>query len=211
MIDSRRFFYRAATLLAILLTASLQGCGSSPPASFYTLSPSPLTPIGSAFDAGITIGPIDIPDYLNRPQIVTRGEGSELKLAEFDRWAESLEDSFQRMLTTNIRSLLDSNEIVEYPSKQKFGLHYHVVVRIQRFDTDNRGNAVLEVKWGILDSNGDRVAPLASGRFESRASNANDYNQIVAAMDDTVSQLSVAIARNLIEIQNISERSAEPE
>ena len=202
MIESRRLFYRAAALLAVLLTGSPSGCGSSPPSSFYTLSPSPLTPIGAAVDGGITIGPIDIPDYLNRPQIVTRREGSELKLAEFDRWAEPLEDSFQRMLTTNIRSLLGSNEIVEYPSKQKFGLHYHVVARIQRFDTDYRGNAVLEVKWGILDSNGGRVAPLASGRFESQASNANDYNQIVAALDDTVSQLSVAIARNLIEIED---------
>lgn len=202
MIDPRRLFRKAAALLVVLLTGSLSGCGSSPPSSFYTLSPSPLTPIGSAVDSGITIGPIDIPDYLNRPQIVTRGEGSELKLAEFDRWAEPLEDSFQRMLTTNIRSLLGSNEIVEYPSKQKFGLHYHVVARIQRFDSDYRGNAVLEVKWGILDSNGGRVAPLESGHFESQASNASDYNQIVAALDDTVSQLSVAIARSLIELEN---------
>ncbi len=211
MIDSRWFFYRAAALLAVLLTGSLPGCGSSPPSSFYTLSPSPMTAIGSVADSDITIGPIDIPDYLNRPQIVTRGEGSELKLAQFDRWAEPLDDSFQRMLTTNIGNLLGSNEVIEYPSKDRFGLHYHVVVRIQRFDTDNRGNAVLEAKWGILDSGGGRLAPLESGRFESQASNANDYNQIVAALDDTVSQLSVAIARSLIELQNKSERSAELE
>ena len=202
MIDPRRLFRKAAALLVVLLTGSLSGCGSSPPASFYTLSPSPLTPIGSAVDSGITIGPIDIPDYLNRPQIVTRGEGSELKLAEFDRWAEPLEDSFQRMLTTNISELLDSDQVVEYPSKQRFGLHRHVVVRIQRFDSDNRGNAVLEAKWGILDSNGDPVGPVQRGRFEFQASNAGDYNQIVAALDDTVSQLSVAIARSLIELED---------
>ncbi len=211
MIDSRRFFYRAATLLAILLTASLQGCGSSPPASFYTLSPSPLTPISSAFEADVTIGPVFIPDYLNRPQIVTRRDGSELKLAEFDRWAEPLDDSFQRMLTTNISTLFDSDRVVGYPTKGDFGLTYQVMVDIQRFDTDQRGNAVLDVKWGILDANRDRATPARSGRFESRASNANDYNQIVAAMDDTVSQLSVAIARSLIELENESERSAELE
>ncbi len=202
MIDPRRLFRKAAALLVVLLTGSLSGCGSSPPASFYTLSPSPLTPIGSAVDSSITIGPVDIPDYLNRPQIVTRGDGSELKLAEFDRWAEPLDDSIQRMLTTNISKLLDSDQVVEYPSKQKFGLQYHVVMRIQRFDSDNRGNAVLEAKWGILDSNGDRAAPVQRGHFESQASNANDYNQIVAALDDTVSQLSVAIAHSLIDIEN---------
>jgi hypothetical protein len=202
MIDSRRFFHRAATLLAILLTASLQGCGSSPPASFYTLSPSPLAPIDSAVEADVTIGPIFIPEYLNRPQIVTRRDGSELKLAEFDRWAEPLDDSFQRMLTTNIGTLLDSDRIIGYPTKGNFGLKYQVVVDILRFDADQRGNAVLDVKWGILDVNRDRTTPARSGRFESRASNANDYSQIVAAMDDTVSQLSVAIARSLIELED---------
>lgn len=211
MIDSQRMLYRGAAVLAVLLTGSLPGCGSSPPSSFYTLSPSPMTAISSVADSDITIGPIDIPDYLNRPQIVTRGDRSELKLAEFDRWAEPLDDSIQRMLTINIRSLLGSNEVVEYPSKGRFGLHYHVVARIQRFDTDSRGNAVLEAGWGILDSNGDRVAPAKRGRFESQASNANDYNQIVAALDDTVSQLSVAIARSLIEIQNESKRSPDLE
>ncbi len=202
MNNSRRFFYRAAALLAVLLTGSLPGCGSSPPSSFYTLSPSPLTPIGSAVEGDITVGPVDIAEYLNRPQIVTRGSGSEMKLAQFDRWAEPLEDSIQRMLTTNISQLLDSDQVVGYPSKQRFGLHYHVVARIQRFDTDDRGNAVLQATWGVLDENGDRAAPVRSGRFESRASNANDYNQIVAALDDTVSQLSVAIARSLIEIED---------
>ncbi len=201
MIESRRLFRRTALALALLLTGAMSGCGSSPPSSFYTLSPSPLTPIGSAADGDITIGPVEIPDYLNRPQIVTRGEGSELRLAEFDRWAEPLDDSIQRMLVTNISALLDSDQIVGYPSKQLFGRQYHVVIRIQRFDTDNRGNAVLEAKWGVLDAIAVRTAPVQGGRFESRASNANDYNQIVAALDDTVSQLSVAIARNLIEIE----------
>ncbi len=211
MINSRRLFYCAAALVAILLTGSLLGCGSSPPSRFYTLNSSTLTRIGSVADGDITIGPVEIPDYLNRPQIVTRGEGSELKLAQFDRWAEPLEESIQRMLTTNIGNLLGSEHVVGYPSKQRFGLQYHVVVRIQRFDTDNRGNAVLEAKWGILDATGNRAAPVKSGRFESRASNAKNYNQVVAALDDTISQFSVAIARSRIELQNKSERSAELE
>ncbi len=202
MIDSRRILYRGTAVLAVLLAGSLSGCGSSPPSSFYTLSPSSLTPIGSVGDNDITIGPVEIPDYLNRPQIVTRGDGSELKLAEFDRWAEPLDDSIQRMLMTNIGILLHSDQVVGFPSKQRFGLQYHVVVRIQRFDSDNRGNAVLEAKWGILDSKGDRAAPVQRGHFESRAPSANDYNQIVAALDDTVSQLSVAIAHSLIDIEN---------
>ena len=202
MIELRRFFYRTAALLAILLAGSVSGCGSSPPSSFYTLSPSPLTPIGSVSDSNIMIGPVDLPDYLNRPQIVTRGNGSELKLAQFNRWAEPLDESIQRMLTRNVSTLLDSDQVVGYPSKQVFGQHYHVPVRIQRFDSDKRGHAVLEAKWGILDSKGDRLAPVQSGRFESQTSNTNDYNQIVAALDDTVGQLSVAIARTLIELEN---------
>ena len=50
-------------------------------------------PAGEAKKVAINIAPVELPDYLNRLQIVTRDGRNELKLAEFDRWAGSLAEN----------------------------------------------------------------------------------------------------------------------
>jgi uncharacterized lipoprotein YmbA len=66
------------------LTAMLSGCfGTSPPTRFYTLS-TPEKRSGSItpnLDTVVTVGPIQIPGYLDRGQIVTRSGKYELVLA----------------------------------------------------------------------------------------------------------------------------------
>ena len=46
----------------------------------------------------IGVGPVTVPDYLDRPQIATRSSSSSLQFSEFDRWAEPLEKNLMRVL-----------------------------------------------------------------------------------------------------------------
>jgi len=34
----------------------------------------------------LAVGPVRIPDYLHRPQIMTRSEGNEIRMVETERW-----------------------------------------------------------------------------------------------------------------------------
>jgi uncharacterized lipoprotein YmbA len=101
--------------ICLLITV---GCGTTDPARFYTLSPLAI-PGTEAEAAGqgvaIGVGPIKLPEHLDRPQIVTRTSRNELKLAEFDRWAGSLADDFSRVLAENLSILLSTDRVSVYP------------------------------------------------------------------------------------------------
>src|SRR5262245_33951851 len=82
----------AAWVLALLgvCLLGLSGCRSSPPPRFYVL-PS-LTSADTALPAAprdltIGVGPVSLPPYLDRPQIVTRASRAKLELGEYDQWA----------------------------------------------------------------------------------------------------------------------------
>ena len=79
---------RAALLSGIL---ALTGCAGSESVRYYVLSATPAGPVGAAVrDIPVGVGPVELPEYLDRPQIVTRTSQNELNVADFDRWAESL-------------------------------------------------------------------------------------------------------------------------
>ena len=94
------------TCLILLTMIFLSGCGgSSAPSKFYLLSSlaksdaqtrNPESPVRLA----VGVGPVEVPAYLDRPQIVTRLSLNTLRLAEFDKWAEPLKDTVSRI--TNI-------------------------------------------------------------------------------------------------------------
>src|SRR5512135_1083107 len=93
----------SALALAVLLCA----CGSTAPSRFYTLSP---VAVNAPMDrdplpqGGLTVGvgPVGIPDYLERPHIVTRNGDNGLDLAEYDRWAGSLKQDIMRVLIQDL-------------------------------------------------------------------------------------------------------------
>src|SRR5208283_2593522 len=95
----------------LLLLVILTGCASSQPSKFYQLNPvqnqgTSIVDVPSSHNVVIAVGPVGIPDYLDRPQIVTRSGKNELKLSEFDRWGGSLEADISRVLVENISSFL---------------------------------------------------------------------------------------------------------
>ncbi|HTR44617.1 MAG TPA: ABC-type transport auxiliary lipoprotein family protein, partial [Thermodesulfovibrionales bacterium] len=80
------FGQRQAIILGVILVM-LAGCAGSPPSTFYQLSSlggqTQVTREGAPDQSLIiAIGPVRMPDYLDRSQIVTRSGKNELKLAE---------------------------------------------------------------------------------------------------------------------------------
>ena len=86
--------------LILLMVVAVFGCkGSTPPITFYTLTPIPATQDAGGDqtilkDVLIGIGPLKFPKILDRPQIVTRPAPGRLSLAEFQRWGGFLRDDF---------------------------------------------------------------------------------------------------------------------
>lgn len=87
-----RFRRWSPTSVALATCLALTGCADSQPTRFYTLSPLAAalgsTPPTLLPDVTVGVGPVTLPPYLDRPQLVTRAGGNRVVLAEFDSWAE---------------------------------------------------------------------------------------------------------------------------
>lgn len=138
--------------IVLVLWALSAGCASTAPSRFYLLDPL-ATPEGAASpaagDISIGVGPVKLPGYLERPQIVTRDASPEISVAEFDRWAEPLSENFVRVLGENLSTLLGTDLITVFPWRGTHPLDYRVTVDVTRLDGELGGNAVLSARWAV--------------------------------------------------------------
>ena len=180
-------------LIAISACLLLSGCVSSPPPKFYVLAPlSTERPADAGLEPAVGVGPVELPDYLDRPQIVTRNGQNGLNLAEFDRWGESLKDNTAQVLAENLAVLLPSKKVSTYPWKRSTQVAYQVTVKVTRFDHTEGGETVLAVRWSLLDGAGADLLSRESRHVESPA--GDSYPATVAAMNRALAQFSREVA-----------------
>lgn len=135
-----------------LLFGLLVGCGSSPPVHFYTLSVESPTGTGSDMASRqlrISVGPISIPEVIDRPQMVVRSGPNQVNLVEEHRWAESLNSEIPRVIAENLSRLLSTDQVWAYPQHAKGAVDYKVSVDIQRFDSTPGQSVLIEALWSI--------------------------------------------------------------
>lgn len=182
-----------------LLSAGLllAGCGSSAPIRYYQLMPI-STPVDAkrtdaAINTRIGVGPIVWPEYLDRPQRIVRRGDTAMALADDERWAESLEVNFSRVLRENISRLTGSDEVIAYPwpATQKPALQ--LAIEVLRFDSDVSGKATLEARWQVLGSNGDTLQARRRSLFEVAADGIGG-DGAVAAQNKALRALSQEVS-----------------
>ena len=190
-------------VIGILLVA-IYGCARSPSSRFYLLdslvSPAAAPEGKNVLDnrcVSIGIGPIEIPDYLDRAQIVTRVTPNEIKLAEYDRWAEPLKDSFTRVLAKNLSTLLCVKEISFFPWRREIPRDYQIEVKVIRFDGSPGDKVVLEAWWTLLSGDGKTLLESKRSSF-SEPAGGRDYKSLVAAQSRNLASLSREIAEAIL-------------
>jgi hypothetical protein len=146
----------------------------------------------------IGIGSIEFPEYLDRPQIVTRTSESELHLAEFNQWAVPLKDDFSRALAEDLSVLLFTDNIFIFPWKRSTVIDYHVTMKITRFDTDTKGESMLVANWSVLKGD-DKTELLSRKSVLKEQTDGQDYKAIVSAMSRNLNGLSLEIAKTIEE------------
>lgn len=188
-------------LLALLFVLLAACATSSPPTRYYLLTAEPSSgtnrPEGPSRDwRVISLGPVEIPPYLDRPQIVDRISDNRLHLKNFEHWAEPLEANFTRVLAENLGQDLARTQVLIFPEKSLTPVAYRILVRIVRFDLDQTKTAVLTVNWSIIDKTNDRVLKRQRSVFR-RVVEKNDQEAAVAARSELIGEFSQEIKRSL--------------
>lgn len=171
--------WRLGCALAVMLCWSA-GCSSilkprPDQSQFYVLTPIQDAAAQSAANSNLALGlgPIKFPDYLNRPEVVTRVANNRLDLSENHRWAEPLSKDFERVLTQNLSNLLGTREVRSYPWYRPAKIDYQITADVYRFEGDASNAAHLVATWEIKAP--DTGAVLYSGRSDiSEAANQGE-------------------------------------
>ncbi len=181
--------------LCFLMLAGVTGCGKSRPSTFYLLSSLPETePVTTrpVTQLKLSIGPVRLPEYLDRTQLSARTQKNELSIREYSRWGESLKENFQRVLLVNLSVLLETPHVYEYDTRDIEETDYQLIVDVRRFDVSNEGRAELIVFWSINDGRNNQLQRRKSAlHTESPSLESGD---IVKALNQLLTDFSKEVA-----------------
>lgn len=188
---------KSAFGLVLLVALFSAGCASSPPVNYYALQAIETASVPKADDPRLLgVGPIALPGYLERPQLVTRQAGGAVHFDEFNRWAEPLEVGIPQTIATNLDTLEADFAAIAYPYNAA-RTDLRLIGRIVRFDGDSSGSVVLDVQWEIIDDRGDSVIGAQRSRFEAAARGAGDPASVVIAHHRVLEEFSREVASRL--------------
>jgi len=205
---------QASRVVWLLLTVGvpiLAGCMSvADPTKYYVLSPtssSAPTPTIAASSVAVGVGPVLIPGYLDRVQIVTRDANDQVAVAMYDRWAEPLESGIAQVLADNLGTHVGSERIAVYPWRGAVArvLDYQVAVVVLRFEGWPGRQATLDARWRLVGKDGTELVLKRSTLHEPIAEEG--YQALVQSMNRLLSSLAREIASEIRSRADTSARS----
>lgn len=184
---------KTASLFLCLLLVLVGACsplGRSPRPDFYMLS-SPAEAHLSYEQSLMTgprvsIGPVTIPGYLDRPQLFIRKDNNvTVQLEEFNQWSEPLGSGITRVLCDAITMRLHSRNGMAFPLRAALQSQWRISVDIGRLDGAPGEEVVLDAIWSLNDEQGNT---LRSGRFVRSAPAGNDLSSMVETYSALLAQ-----------------------
>ena len=189
---------RRIPFVAVVLSALVAGCSTTKPSRFYTLNiPSELgtgatTTMQTEYGT-IGLGPVSIPQYIDRPQIVTTEGPNRYEIAEFDRWGGVLRDDLSRTLAEDLTRLIPSARIATHPWRRATPVDYQVPIDVIRFDGALDKEVIFIAQWQVLSADGNTQLLSRRSSF-TEAVNGTSYDDLVAAQSRAVADLAKEIA-----------------
>jgi len=192
---------------------ALAGCSTDKPTRLYVLSataaqPATMSPQG----IGIGVGPVTLPKYLDRPQIVMGVSANELSPANLDQWGGDLNDNITRVLATNLANLLGTERVSLYPWQNRAPIDYQVTMDVTKFEQAADGSTVLSAFWSITNPSDGTVLQMHQSTYrdagaageaggQTTTAGARPYDAVVAAMSRDLGALSRDIAAAIVALK----------
>ena len=192
---------RAAGLTLALL-AFAGGCSflepQKDPTRYYVLTPVVESPEHVSVAVRLSFGPVTLPTYLDRPEILVSPAPHRLEARAYDRWAEPLPNAFPRVLEQDLVVLLGSDAIVDFgaPLPVRTTQDYVLEVDVLRFEETGHGRVQLSARWTIKDAR-TRMVVLSRETSVERSMASSETAAAVEALSECVGDLSREIAQAL--------------
>ncbi len=195
-----RRWQRLISLVGIVLVSA---CGSSGgnPVNYYLLDPVVTTAVEGATTRPLVLEILDlvIPQYLERFQIATRGDGNQLRFADDNQWGENLRKNLMRTMVQNLAPALGTIDIGTPISRTSSLPDYRLQIYIEQFEWQSSGRVRLSARWQLTDgATGGALSIHALDTESAAAVGRGDYAGIVASMQALYGSLCLDIAKSVV-------------
>lgn len=192
-----------AVLFCLVFVIAIGGClsvSNSPESRFYMLSALEKEPSGKTYeipqDVIIAIGPVKIPEFQNRPQIVTQDKDNMIKFAEFDRWGEPLDTALERIIFEDLTVMLPAAALKMFPCVFAIPVKYQVIMNVAQMQSRLDKDLFLMVDWSIIDAK-NKIMVFSKKSECRQAINPHNYLGLTKAISAACASLSGEIAEAL--------------
>lgn len=194
------FLSYAAVILFALIFGGCVSVSSSPTPRFYMPSPISSEQAAEKFDVAagtiVAVGPVGIPAYLDRPQMVIKKADGTVLFAQFERWGEPLDACISRLINGNLASLIPQADFQIFPCSFAIPLDYQVIVEVFQLDSELEKNMTFTAQWSVVESKSRKLLLTKRSQF-SQPVNPHNYFGVSKALEAVCLSLSREIAGNL--------------
>lgn len=169
----------------------------SPDSAFYVMNSNGLSAL-SERKISVAVARVKVPELLDKQQLVIYEKDSdEVKILEFNRWAEVLPDMLQSTVTNDLMAYLPS----AYVKRTYFdgeSVNYSVNIEINQIKAYRGDKAVLSAWWNIKNAKGN-ILKRGQGVYEATVK-GNSIADLVEAQSAAVHKMSEEIAVQLLKL-----------
>ena len=183
-------------IAACAATLLFAGCAQVAPERFYALNTTAIMPdvVYPKVTQEVVVRVQDVPEIVDRTQLVLIDNSSQVQILENERWAETLKSGMTRAIVANLASALPKSVVTSNISNDNKA--WQVTIRITQMQANNDGNVILQARWAVKNDTGK---VLDNGHIELQQALPNNPQpaQIVSTWSHQLAQLSGAIAKTL--------------
>lgn len=185
-------------LVWFVMMASACATKSSQKTYFYVINPvetdASLIANNSEKHLALEITSLSVPQYLERPQIVTRSGTNQLEINEYHRWGGNLRKNISRVIAKNLSLYLNTPDIFIVPHVSHTKLTHRVMIEIISFERYPDNRVKLSSLWTLTDPTSGKTITKSSDYEISLSKTKGGIEESVNAMGQALAMLSREIA-----------------
>lgn len=188
--QGNHFLIPLVAVTALLLNA----CASSPKPIYLTLDAPAFVAVrgDTVTQAAVVIGPVSVPELVDRPQLVLASGPNRIEPVDSVRWAQPLKNELATALAGHLASVLGNPRVVPLGLNLPAEPYLRIGVEVVRFESRTGAEIVIEAVWTLAESGGKVLTSRRSLVREAVA--GGGYEAVAAAHSRAVAHMAAEMA-----------------
>jgi uncharacterized protein len=112
------------------------------------------------------LGPLTLPEYVRRSELVSRAEGTRIVISGTERWAEPFDRAVERVLAIDLERATGATRVIHHPWYASDRPDAQVEIAFSRCEREESGKIVVAARWSVRDLRGGGSPVERESRIE---------------------------------------------